>query len=248
MKLSNGRTLKSSSFSDGRFLSLDLYDQWKTMEEKNGKWRFTSPTHTVRAFARALDELEEEGGVVVRYGRYLENHRTLVEGMRRLRFRPLLPGRYQSSIITAFVNPTHPDYAFKKFYDSLKEQGFVIYPGKVTALDTFRIGHIGAVGPEGRTCGRSSKRQFPLLVAAVEVFEAVPNQHIPFIEGRLGPVQGANQLHQLHHRRDLEDHTFAGDHRLFRIGEYPDLSLGHQARTGILVDSAHRPTGCFVGR
>ena len=131
-----------------RSLSLDLYDQWKTMEEKGGKWRFTSPTHTVRAFGRALEELDEEGGVAARYARYKENHRTLVEGMRRLRFRPLLPGRYQSPIITAFLNPTHPDYAFKRFYGALKQRGFVIYPGKVTALDTFRIGHIGAVGPE----------------------------------------------------------------------------------------------------
>ena len=61
-----------------RSLSLDLYDQWRTMEEQQGKWRFTSPTHTVRAFSQALCELDEEGGIEARYQRYKKNHATLV--------------------------------------------------------------------------------------------------------------------------------------------------------------------------
>jgi 2-aminoethylphosphonate-pyruvate transaminase len=128
-----------------RSLSLDLYDQWETMEEHGGKWRFTSPTHTVRAFAQALVELEAEGGVSARHERYRTNQRNLVEGMKRLGFLPLLPQTLQSPIITAFHSPADPGYDFGRFYDRLKQRGFVIYPGKVTDVDTFRIGNIGDV-------------------------------------------------------------------------------------------------------
>ena len=131
-----------------RSLSLDLFDQWETMETKNGKWRFTSPTHTVRAFAQALAELEAEGGVAARHARYRKNHRVLVDGMRSLGFETLLPDALQSPIITAFKSPMADGYEFGKFYATLKSRGFVIYPGKVTAMDTFRVGNIGDVGPE----------------------------------------------------------------------------------------------------
>jgi 2-aminoethylphosphonate-pyruvate transaminase len=131
-----------------RSLSLDLYDQWRVMEEQHGKWRFTSPTHVVRAFAQALEELEEEGGVSTRAHRYSENQRLLSAGMRELGFKPLLPEAWQSPIITAFHAPQHQDFAFARFYEALKIQGFVIYPGKVTNADTFRIGTIGCVAPE----------------------------------------------------------------------------------------------------
>jgi len=130
-----------------RSLSLDMYDQWRTMEQEHGKWRFTSPTHVVRAFAQALQELDEEGGIEARYRRYVNNHITLVDGMRELGFQCLLADQHQSPIITSFVNPDHPDYDFKRFYAELKRRGFVIYPGKVTAADTFRIGTIGDIDP-----------------------------------------------------------------------------------------------------
>ncbi|WP_240374196.1 2-aminoethylphosphonate--pyruvate transaminase [Bacillus piscicola] len=133
---------------NARSLSLDLYDQWKTMEENNGKWRFTSPTHVVRAFAQALKELDEEGGVAKRAARYRENQRTLVDGMEELNFKPLLPRELQSPIITPFYYPDSEEFAFQTFYDKLKEKGFVIYPGKVTNLNTFRIGNIGDIYPD----------------------------------------------------------------------------------------------------
>ncbi len=132
---------------NARSLSLDVYDQWKTMDSQGGKWRFTSPTHVVRAFAQALDELEHEGGVEKRYARYCENHRILISGMRQLGFATLLPQDLQSPIITAFHSPDHAEYNFSEFYQQLKQKGFVIYPGKVTQLDTFRIGNIGDIHP-----------------------------------------------------------------------------------------------------
>ena len=132
---------------NARSLSLDLYDQWKCMEDNAGKWRFTSPTHTVRAFAQAMSELDQEGGIAQRFARYSENHRILVSGMAELGFETILAPEDQSPIITAFYSPTHPDYSFDRFYSILKSKGFVIYPGKVTELNTFRIGNIGDIMP-----------------------------------------------------------------------------------------------------
>ncbi len=142
-----------------RSLSLDLYDQWQEMENNNGKWRYTSPTHTVRAFAQALLELDEEGGVSARGERYAENQRLIVNGMQEIGFRPLIAAELQSPIITSFVCPDDPAYTFEKFYAAMKRRRFVIYPGKVSQADTFRIGTIGHVFPDDMR---------ELLVAAAE--------------------------------------------------------------------------------
>ncbi len=131
-----------------RSLSLDLFDQWQTMEAGRGKWRYTSPTHTVRAFAQALNELDEEGGVEARSERYAENHRLLVEGMEQIGLRTLIVPQYQSHIITAFLYPDDPKFTFPAFYDAMKARRFVLYPGKVSHADTFRIGMIGHVFPD----------------------------------------------------------------------------------------------------
>ncbi|WP_282937219.1 2-aminoethylphosphonate--pyruvate transaminase [Paenibacillus sp. RC67] len=128
-----------------RSLALDLFDQWDTMERQNGKWRFTSPTHVVHAFYQAMKELAEEGGIVKRQQRYENNHRLLVKGMERLGFSALLPAEYQSPIITSFYYPKSEHFSFETFYKRMKEEGFVLYPGKITSAQTFRIGNIGDV-------------------------------------------------------------------------------------------------------
>jgi len=131
--------------------SLDLFDQWREMETNGGKWRFTSPTHVVSAFARALDELKDEGGIEARHTRYVANQKTMVKGMRALGFRTLLGDDLQSPIITSFYYPDSAEFEFQKFYDALKSRGFVIYPGKVSHAQCFRIGSIGDVQPEDMT-------------------------------------------------------------------------------------------------
>lgn len=142
------RDILETCSGQARSLSLDLYSQWKVMEENNGKWRFTSPTHTVRAFYQALLELEKEGGIVEREKRYRKNNVILRNGMKNLGFKSLIPEEYQSPIITTFFAPNSPDYSFENFYYKLKKEGFVIYPGKVTDIDSFRIGNIGEVYPD----------------------------------------------------------------------------------------------------
>lgn len=133
---------------NARSHSLDLYDQWETMEKDKGKWRFTSPTHTVRAFLQALKELEEEGGIAARHARYWENHHALIKGMKAVGIEPFLKEGDRSPIITAFVEPSSRAFDFRTLYGRLKTEGFVIYPGKVSHAATFRIGHIGHVFPE----------------------------------------------------------------------------------------------------
>ena len=125
-------------------LSLDLYDQWKTME-KDGKWRFTSPTHVVLAFAKALKELQGEGGIPQRARRYEDNNRLLIEKMGELGIRPYIT-EHQGPIITTFFYPEHTEhFSFEEMYHYIKERGYAIYPGKVTDADTFRIGNIGEI-------------------------------------------------------------------------------------------------------
>src|SRR5438105_7289663 len=128
-------------------LVLDLHDQWRNFE-KTGQYRFTPPIHVIVAFHQALTEFFAEGGQAGRGRRYAENCRVLIEGMRALGFEPLLPEHLQAPIIVTFRMPADPEFKFQAFYDALKERGYVIYPGKLTVADSFRIGCIGRLYPE----------------------------------------------------------------------------------------------------
>jgi len=127
-----------------RSLSLNLLEQWKELEA-SGQFRFTPPIQILLAFAQALKELDNEGGIIARAERYQNNHRTLIEGMRRLGFKEYLKPEYQSYIITSFLYPDHPNFNFTRFYDILSKRGYIIYSGKVAGVDCFRIGHIGRI-------------------------------------------------------------------------------------------------------
>ena len=128
-------------------LVLDLHDQWRAMQ-KNRQWRFTPPTHVLLAFDQALTEFEAEGGVAGRGGRYRSNCELLVSGMRELGFETLLEDDLQAPIIVTFHMPTNPEFEFAAFYDGLKDLGYVIYPGKLTVADSFRMGCIGRLGEQ----------------------------------------------------------------------------------------------------
>ena len=128
-------------------LVLDLYDQWQGLA-KSGQYRFTPPIHVIVAFHQALQEFYAEGGQPGRGARYAENCRILIEGMRAMGFRTLLSDRLQAPIIVTFHMPRHAKFVFQSFYDKLKERGYVIYPGKLTVADSFRIGCIGRLNAE----------------------------------------------------------------------------------------------------
>jgi 2-aminoethylphosphonate-pyruvate transaminase len=125
-----------------RTLTLDLHAQWQGLED-NGQFRFTPPVQAILAFNEALEELYEEGGIEARASRYKKNYEILTAGMDTLGFKSYLEKEYQSYIITSFLYPAHPEFSFEKFYSLLNERGFVIYPGKLSKVDCFRIGTIG---------------------------------------------------------------------------------------------------------
>jgi len=125
-----------------RSLSLDVLGQWKNFE-KNGQFRFTPPTHAILALSQALRELDQEGGVAARGERYRRNQATLVQGMEALGFATYLEAEVQSYIITSFYCPDDRGFTFEEFYRRLSEAGFIIYPGKISQADLFRIGSIG---------------------------------------------------------------------------------------------------------
>jgi 2-aminoethylphosphonate-pyruvate transaminase len=129
-------------------LALDLYDQWVYMQ-KTTQWRYTPPTHVVAAFDAAISQYLEEGGLAARGARYAQNCRTLIAGMAKLGLRSFLPAAIQAPIIVTFYAPDTPRYAFKSFYDAVKAHGYVLYPGKLTTLETFRVGCMGQLGERG---------------------------------------------------------------------------------------------------
>ncbi|RYG12191.1 MAG: 2-aminoethylphosphonate--pyruvate transaminase [Burkholderiales bacterium] len=126
-------------------LAMDLHDQHVYME-RTGQWRFTPPTHVVVALAEAIRQFEEEGGQPARLARYTNNYRTLIHGMSRLGFMPFLDPAIQSPIIVTFHAPGDDRYDFKAFYAAARARGFILYPGKLTQVETFRVGCIGAIG------------------------------------------------------------------------------------------------------
>ncbi len=150
-----------------RSLSLDLLAQWRGLEA-DGQFRFTPPTHVLLAFQQALDELSEEGGVEGRGRRYRTNYETLVAGMRALGFEEYLNPELQGYIITSFRYPADPHFNFKEFYERLSAQGFVIYPGKLSHADCFRIG----------TVGRIHESNVRDLLAAIQVALGEMNVHL----------------------------------------------------------------------
>ena len=127
-------------------LSLDLYEQWRGFEA-NGQWRFTPPVQVVAALVAALRQLEAEGGAPARLRRYQDNFAVLADGMARLGFRLFLDAKVQAPIIATFHCPAEPWFRFESFYHALAARGFVIYPGKLSRAETFRIGCIGAIMP-----------------------------------------------------------------------------------------------------
>jgi 2-aminoethylphosphonate-pyruvate transaminase len=141
------KTALEKTAGNATTLVLDLHDQARNFE-RTGQYRFTPPIHVIVSFHQALEEFLAEGGVAGRGGRYAENCRVLIDGMRGLGFEPLLPDRLQAPIIVTFRMPADPRFAFQEFYDKLKERGYVIYPGKLTVADSFRIGCIGRLYPE----------------------------------------------------------------------------------------------------
>ena len=168
------KSVLEKSKNNSHSLSLDLYDQWKYMEEK-GQWRFTPPTHTILGFLSALNQHASEGGVLGRLNRYEANKNILVEGMRDLGFETLLSDKWISPIIVSFLYPADENFNFEIFYNLMKNQNFIIYPGKLTVADTFRIGCIGQID---NNIMRKVLKAVKVSLSEMNVKSAIPKNSI----------------------------------------------------------------------
>src|SRR5271170_5641468 len=144
------RTALEGAGGNSASLAMDLLDQWQYMQ-KTGQWRFTPPTHVLAALRSAIDEYQVQGAQRARLARYTENCAALVSGMRALGLKTFLPDSLQAPIIVTFHAPPDPAYDFGEFYRRVRDRGFILYPGKLTAVDTFRVGCIGAIGADTLT-------------------------------------------------------------------------------------------------
>jgi len=138
------RDVLEKSQGNSHSLAMDLHDQWTYMQ-KTTQWRFTPPTHVVAAFRAALDQFKAEGGTPARGARYRANCDALIDGMAALGFKTFLPRAVQAPVIVTFHAPPDPSYAFKPFYEKVRARGYILYPGKLTQVETFRVGCIGAI-------------------------------------------------------------------------------------------------------
>lgn len=138
------KTVLEHCAGNAHSLAMDLHDQYVYMQ-KTTQWRFTPPTHVVAALRAAVDQFKDEGGQPARLARYTDNCRTLIDGMRALGFRTYLPDAVQAPIIVTFHAPADPAYRFKPFYEAARDRGYILYPGKLTQVETFRVGCIGAI-------------------------------------------------------------------------------------------------------
>ena len=213
-----------------RSVSLDLLAQWKGLEE-TGQFRFTPPTQAILAFRQALRELDDEGGVAGRANRYAANHAALLRGMRRMGFREYVPAESQSHIITAFLVPEDPNFEFKEFYQRLSAKGMVIYPGKLTEVDCFRIGNIG----------RIFESDVDSLLAAIEETLLEMNVAIP---DRLPTRQTETS-----HTTEFEDYdSTSGSYNDTRIPVGLPIILGYLASTPIAMsEQTVLDAGCGTG-
>ncbi|KES22279.1 2-aminoethylphosphonate--pyruvate transaminase [Pseudomonas sp. AAC] len=148
-------------------LAMDLQDQQAYMA-KTGQWRFTPPTHVVAALHEALSQYEEEGGLAARHNRYADNCQTLLGEMAKLGFRSFLPAAIQAPIIVTFHAPRDTRYSFTEFYNRVREKGYILYPGKLTQVETFRVGCIGQVDAQGM---REAVAAIAQTLREMEVFE-----------------------------------------------------------------------------
>jgi 2-aminoethylphosphonate-pyruvate transaminase len=138
------RDVLEKSQGNSHSLAMDLLDQW-TYLQKTTQWRFTPPTHVVAAFRAALDQFKAEGGTAARGARYRANCDALIDGMGALGLRTFLARAVQAPVIVTFHAPPDPAYSFKAFYEKVRARGYILYPGKLTQVETFRVGCIGAI-------------------------------------------------------------------------------------------------------
>jgi 2-aminoethylphosphonate-pyruvate transaminase len=172
------QALLEKSQGNSHSLAMDLYDQWTYMQ-KTTQWRFTPPTHVVAAFRAALDQFKAEGGVPARGARYRRNCETLIDAMTALGFKSFLARNVQAPVIVTFHAPGDPNYNFRPFYEKVRARGYILYPGKLTQVETFRVGCIGAIDSNEMRNVAAAVAETLKEMAVTEVGPAAPRNERP---------------------------------------------------------------------
>lgn len=136
-------SLENIKHKKTRNLYLNLYKQYEGFL-KNFQMRFTPPVQTLYALKQAIEETKNET-IEKRYERYSKSWETLVQGLDKLNFKCYIQGNIHSKIITVIQEPENKAYNFDDMHDYLLKRGFTIYPGKISALNTFRVANIGNI-------------------------------------------------------------------------------------------------------
>lgn len=139
----NKNEVQKLSQSPPRSFYLDLFQQYKFLEEKN-ETRFTFSPQLLYSLDKAISEFKAEG-IEGRSNRYYKNWEVLTEGLQTLGFKLLLEKEKQSRLLTSIIEPNHVNYNFSDMHDLLYADGFTIYPGKINSLKTFRVANVGAI-------------------------------------------------------------------------------------------------------
>ena len=125
---------------------LNIYDQHQYFI-KNNQMRFTPPVQTAYALRQAIIETKIET-IEGRYARYTECWKVLLEAVKKLGLKMPVPESEQSHLIVTIMDPETPKYSFNDMHDLARENGYTIYPGKLSNAPTFRIANIGDIRPE----------------------------------------------------------------------------------------------------
>ena len=128
--------------------SFDLGDVYANYRRSPGSFRFTPPAQVLAAFVAALDLFDAEGGQPGRLARYRANADALYDGAIAIGLVPYLARSVQGPVVMNIHAPADPAWALQIFVDGLKRRGFIISNFYNTAQPSFRVGCIGAIGPD----------------------------------------------------------------------------------------------------
>lgn len=138
--------IKKSATYPKRSYYCNLYLQYDYFE-KTGEMHFTPPVQTVYATRQAIAEYFAEGELE-KWKRHTRVFEAIHNGIEKLGFQNVIKREWQAGLVVAVKYPTDKNWDFEKVHDYCYERGFVIYPGKISTEDTFRLCALGAIDEE----------------------------------------------------------------------------------------------------
>jgi len=141
--IGNTEIIRKSAVFPKRSYYCNLYLQYDFFET-TGEMHFTPPVQTIYAARQALDEYFAEGEEA-KWQRHLSVFEAIHEGLERLGFRDAIRRELQAGLVVSVKYPDDENWDFEKIHDYCYERGFTIYPGKMSAQNTFRLCALGAI-------------------------------------------------------------------------------------------------------